>query len=105
MKIRPAGIWMIAACAIAVLPTVQAQSYPSRPITLVVGAAPGDAADIASRVMAEELAKYLKTPIVAVNRPGAGGLLGPTAWLRDKRTATRSCLQTTARLHTGPFSN
>jgi len=75
MKIRPAGIWMIAACAIAVLPTVQAQSYPSRAITLVVGAAPGDAADIASRVMAEELAKYLKTPVVAVNRPGAGGLL------------------------------
>ena len=55
---------------------VNAQSYPSGPINLVIPLAAGDATDLAARTMAEELAKELKTPIVPVNRPGAGGALG-----------------------------
>src|SRR5215212_11693691 len=54
---------------------VQAQNYPSRPINIVVPLAAGDAADMASRAMAEELSKTLKTAIVTVNRPGAGGVV------------------------------
>lgn len=54
----------------------EAQTYPSGPINLVIPLAAGDATDIAARSIADELAKELKTPVVPVNRPGAGGALG-----------------------------
>ncbi len=55
---------------------VNAQPYPSGPINLVIPLAAGDATDLAARAVAEELARELKTPVVPVNRPGAGGALG-----------------------------
>ena len=55
---------------------VNAQTYPSGPINLVIPLAAGDATDLAARAVAEELARELKTPVVPVNRPGAGGALG-----------------------------
>src|SRR5262245_5513987 len=50
-----------------------AQSYPNGPITLVVSLAPGDAADISARTMAEDISRRLNVPVLVVNRPGAGG--------------------------------
>jgi len=67
---------LIAVCTAALAFTAQAQSYPSSPINLVIPLAAGDATDTAARTIAEELARELKTPVVPVNRPGAGGALG-----------------------------
>ena len=53
-----------------------AQGYPRGPISLVIPLAPGDATDIAGRAMADELSRQLKVPVIAVNRPGAGGAVG-----------------------------
>ena len=53
-----------------------AQSYPSGPINLIIPLAAGDATDLSARTIAEELSRELKTPIVPINRPGAGGALG-----------------------------
>ena len=54
----------------------QAQTYPSHPIQLIIPGAPGDGADIAARLFAEELAKILKNPVVPINKPGASGSIG-----------------------------
>jgi tripartite-type tricarboxylate transporter receptor subunit TctC len=53
-----------------------AQSYPNRPVRVVVPWPPGQATDIAARVVAEKLTGALGQPFVIENRAGAGGSLG-----------------------------
>lgn len=62
-------------CALSIL-TAAAQSYPVRPIKLVVAFPPGGTTDIIARVVAEAAGKRLGQQIIVENRPGAGGNLG-----------------------------
>jgi tripartite-type tricarboxylate transporter receptor subunit TctC len=55
------------------------QSYPNRPVRIIVPWPPGQATDIAARVVAEKLQQQLGQPFVADNRPGAGGSIGTDA--------------------------
>ena len=57
------GLWATPAAA---------QTYPAKPIKLVVGFAPGGAADFVSRSYQDALSKELGQPIIVENRPGAG---------------------------------
>ena len=50
-----------------------AQSYPSKPLKLVVGYPPGASGDFLTRLAADELAKDLGQPVIVENKPGAGG--------------------------------
>ena len=59
-----------------------ANTYPERPITLVVAYAPGGGVDTLGRVIARELEKILQQSVVIVNRPGAGGVIGATSVAR-----------------------
>ena len=54
----------------------QAQTYPSRPVHVIVGFAAGSASDILSRLIAQSLSARLGQPFVVENRGGAGGTLG-----------------------------
>ena len=57
----------------------QAQSFPSKPITIVVGLAPGGITDITARTYAEALGKITGQRVVVENRQGAGGAVGAAA--------------------------
>src|SRR5262245_31800874 len=61
----------------------RAQSYPSRPVRIVVGTAPGGAADIFARLAGDWLSKRLGQPFIVENRTGAGGVVAAEMVLRS----------------------
>src|SRR2546425_10187512 len=67
-----------------------AQTYPSKPITLVVPLAIGSTSDILSRTIGAELARRLGQPVIVDNRPGAGGLTPRRQSPRPRPTGTTS---------------
>lgn len=74
---RRSGTWLprIAACALLALAAFPAwaQSYPSRPVQMVVGYAPGGLGDVVGRLLAEKLTSSLGRQVIVDNRPGASG--------------------------------
>ena len=59
-----------------------AQTYPARPVRVIVGFAPGGAYDIAARLMGQSVSDRLGQPFIVENRPGAGGTIATEAVVR-----------------------
>lgn len=66
----------LASGLLLVASSVFAQSYPSKPIRLVVGFPPGGGSDTTARVTGAAMEKTLGQPIIVENKPGAGSLIG-----------------------------
>ncbi len=62
--------------ALLVPAAVQAQTYPNKPVRLIVPFAPGGASDIVARGMNEPMNRALGQPMIIENKPGAGSSLG-----------------------------
>lgn len=73
---RRIAVALLSLCAGFAAPHAQADTYPSRPITLIVSFEPGGSTDISARAIAQELAVQLRQPVVVENRGGAGGRIG-----------------------------
>src|SRR5262245_41754581 len=65
-----AAVWPLAA---------RAQTYPSRPITLIVPYPPGGGVDAMGRMVAQKLSPALGQQVIIENRPGAGAVIGTRA--------------------------
>jgi tripartite-type tricarboxylate transporter receptor subunit TctC len=74
--LRPALAILYCAFQLAFVATAQAQTYPARPITLVVAVQAGTAGDLVGRVLAESVGNKLGQRIVVENVVGAGGAIG-----------------------------
>jgi tripartite-type tricarboxylate transporter receptor subunit TctC len=82
MKSRLPHLLLVAACAAsgmglgATSPPAHADSYPDKPIRIVVPFAPGGFADIAGRKVAQVISPKLDVPVIVDNKAGAGGIIG-----------------------------
>ena len=85
MKLPRRQFLHLAAGAAALPATVRiarAQTYPTRPVRLILGYAPGNAPDIVARLIGQWLSERLGQPFIIENRPGAGTNIGTDAVVR-----------------------
>jgi tripartite-type tricarboxylate transporter receptor subunit TctC len=95
MKIRRRQFLQLTAGAVAlpaVSPVARAQTYPTRPITLIVPVAAGGAADVVGRVVAERVGKSLGQPVIVENIAGADGSIGVGRAARARPDGYTICL-------------
>jgi tripartite-type tricarboxylate transporter receptor subunit TctC len=86
MKKLPRRKFLHLAAGAAALPALSriawAQTYPTRPVRIIVGFPPGGVGDILARLMGQWLSDRLSQPFVIENRPGAGSNIGTEAVVR-----------------------
>lgn len=73
MRIRCLACSLLAAMVVANVAT--AQTFPSKPVKIVVPFGAGGVADLTARIVAQKLSDSLGTPVVVENKPGAGGVV------------------------------
>src|SRR5216683_205620 len=108
-RLQDMQIWKIWLCAAALaygLPgaadEAQAQSFPSRAITLVIPFAPGGSTSIVGRVIADKMSELIGEKVVVDNRPGAGGTVGTKAVAKSEPDGYTIALGYTGTLAIGP---
>jgi tripartite-type tricarboxylate transporter receptor subunit TctC len=69
--------------------TAMAQTYPNRPVKIVIGFTPGGGVDINARLLASKLTEYLGQSVIVENKPGAGTNIGAEFVARSAATSSR----------------
>ena len=67
--------WLLCIVLLAAASAANAQSWPARPVKIIVPTGPGAATDIIARLMADSVTRGLGQPVVVENNPGASGLV------------------------------
>ncbi len=80
--IKPAVLAAAIAAMACAAPGIHAAEFPTRPITLIIGFAPGGPSDVMARILSRRMEDILKQPLVIENRTGAGGGIAATAVAR-----------------------
>lgn len=80
-----------------------AQTYPDKPIRLMVPWPVGGATDQVARILAQPLAAALGVPVVVENKGGAGGNIGTQAFVREKADGYAMILATSSTNAAGPY--
>ena len=78
MMRKSINVWILVLACMVLFGSVPvgAQEFPTKPIEVVVGFAPGGGTDMVARAISDVAAKYLGQPLVVNNKPGATGIIG-----------------------------
>src|SRR5690348_5989586 len=82
-RVLTASVAVAAIAALLNIADAAAQTYPSRPIQVIIPFAGGSASDVVTRILLDRAAKTIGQPFVVENRPGAGGNTGTMAAARS----------------------
>jgi tripartite-type tricarboxylate transporter receptor subunit TctC len=94
---------LVAACAAFTLPSVMAQTWPTKPIRIVVTFAPGGSSDIVARLLQPGLQEKLGQTVIVDNKPGAGSTIGANEVARAAPDGYTLLLSNTAPMSISPF--
>lgn len=86
-KSRIHWLWVLGAVSLVILfgpQSTGATDYPTKPIQIVAAYAPGGATDIIARIVSATLPDFIGQPVVVLNKPGGGGVVG-TAWTAKQK--------------------
>lgn len=78
MRLKSLVFAALCAVAAAAAASAGAQSFPAKPIKIVVPYAPGGATDLLARTVGQHMSEHMGQPVIVDNRPGANGMLGST---------------------------
>lgn len=96
---------LLTALGLSLALPLSAQTWPSKPVRLIVPFPAGGATDILSRALSQELAKKLGQSIVVDNKPGAGGTIGALAGAQAAPDGYTLLLTTSSTHSIGPAIN
>jgi tripartite-type tricarboxylate transporter receptor subunit TctC len=83
-RMRAAGAALAAWALLGLLPAAAEEHWPAKPVTLLVGFAPGGGTDLIARQVAPRLSELLKQPVIVENRAGASGTIATAAAARAR---------------------
>ncbi len=83
-RMRAAGAALAAWVLLGLLPAAAEEHWPAKPVTLLVGFAPGGGTDLIARQVAPRLSELLKQPVIVENRAGASGTIATAAAARAR---------------------
>jgi len=92
-----------AALALSAAPTLRAQSWPAKPLHMILTAPPGSSIDVLGRLVADQLRDRIGQSVIAENRAQAGGTLGTDAIAKAPPDGHTIGLSFTGPLATAPF--
>ncbi|MBM3528493.1 MAG: tripartite tricarboxylate transporter substrate binding protein [Alphaproteobacteria bacterium] len=93
----------VALAVSALAETASAQTYPNRPIRMVVPYAPGGGVSVYAQLIGNKLNEILKQPVVIENRPGVGGNIGSEAVAKSPPDGYTVLIHTAALASAGPL--
>jgi tripartite-type tricarboxylate transporter receptor subunit TctC len=76
-RLAPAPRWALAVALLGA--SMSAASFPTQPVRMLIGAAPGSSPDVVTRLLGEAMASSLGQPVIVENRVGAGGTIATAA--------------------------
>lgn len=103
MRLTRSWLLVPIAALLGLLAAAQAQTYPTRPVKIIMPQPPGGIADITLRAVGQELSTVLGQPVIIENRPGAAGNIAGQACAQAQPDGYTLCMLSIGTLSLNPF--
>lgn len=102
--LKPTYLALLTGAVLGLAPPAHAQSWPTRPITVVVSQAAGNSPDVLCRIIVDKIGRALGQQFVVENRTGAANLVGTQTVARAAPDGYTFLFATSAALVTNPYT-